>query len=68
MKKIFCDAPNCKEEADKEDLIICRGYLKSSGSITYIPFEKPKLGKMDLCETHFRMWCKSTYELFFEIK
>ena len=73
MKKIFCDVPNCKEKAHKEDLITCRGYLTSTSSIKhfsieYLPFESPKLEKMDLCKKHFRMWCKSTYELFFEIK
>lgn len=66
MKLILCDAPDCKEDAYYR-VKTCRGYKKSTGDITYECFEKPTLGKMDLCKKHYRQWCEATYKVFFKV-
>jgi len=69
MKKTYCDIPGCQEEAH-EEVDVCHGYSLSTESndkkTTYEPFEKPNLRKTDLCEKHFRAWCKATYGCFWK--
>lgn len=69
MKKYTCDINGCEEEAIRHDIDVCNGYMASSGVYksekitTYEPFEKPSIQKYDLCEKHFRQWCKATYDI-----
>ena len=72
MKKYYCDISGCNENAWKRGIDICSGYTISSesrsGIIEYIPFEKPHLKKVDLCDRHFTEWCKLTYSLYEKVE
>jgi len=70
MRKIFCDIRGCKGEAVVEDINVCVGWTDyiegfDGKKETFKPFNKPDVRKMDLCEKHYRIWCKFTYNAFF---
>jgi len=50
------------------EILVCNGYsINERGdgyNIEYKPFEKPELKKIDLCDEHFKKWCKLTYSLY----
>jgi hypothetical protein len=73
MIKRYCDVRGCKNESWKEQIDVCCGWLQSTKDSNkteeFQPFEKPNLIKKDLCEKHFKIWCKATYEAFYgEVK
>ena len=69
MKKTFCDIDGCGEEAYVEDVDVCIGWIDwskdaSKKRTTFKPFDKPAKRKKDLCEKHYKIWCRATYEAF----
>jgi len=64
MIKTFCDIPNCKREA-RNNVDFCSGFTTSCGSKKFKPFEKSIVIKKDLCDTHYKKWCKVIYDAFF---
>lgn len=71
MKISYCDIPKCKETSYKEDIDRCHGWDEShydsltDRKVVYRPFQKPNTTKSDLCEAHYKAWCRATYEVFF---
>lgn len=68
VEKRFCDIAGCNEETWREKVDVCIGWLEATeygGKRTnFKPFEHPDVVKRDLCDKHYRMWCRATYEIF----
>ena len=65
MKITLCDVGNCKKKAN-QNLDVCHGWTESESSSIgsekrFKPFQRPHTMKYDLCETHFKKWCRATY-------
>lgn len=70
MKTRVCDI--CGKEALHHKIDVCHGFTTKTegrdGTFNYKPFEKNlKVSKKDLCEKHFKDWCKATYTAFWKI-
>jgi hypothetical protein len=70
--KHFCDIEGCKQEASNLDVQMCSGWKVSSQNsfgveISYGVFEKPIIIKKDLCDKHFKEWCRATYNTFWRV-
>lgn len=72
MKLTKCDI--CKEDAYHE-VDVCHGFIESTtdseGTSEYKPFEvirDHQVRKTDLCEKHYKIWCKATYLAFWKLK
>lgn len=67
----LCDIRGCEERAVKEQVDMCTGYSDYYGTFEettqYEPFEKPSVGKRDLCKKHFKIWCEATYTAFYKV-
>ena len=61
---ITCDVKGCKKEA-WEEVECCVGWIvEDKFGKKYRKLEKPiKYEKKDLCEEHYKKWCKLTIKL-----
>ncbi len=65
MKEVIitCDVIGCKEHGYKK-VDCCNGWVISDHIKDYKKMEKPNdPRKQDLCESHYRAWCKLTIKL-----
>lgn len=71
MKITKCDIGGCGEDA-YNTVDICSGFVTNDfKGKEYKPFELVRdhqVSKHDLCEKHYKIWCKATYIAFWKVK